>query len=218
MSSGSSLTEHFFRSVVDNAAVASFDGYFQEVSTSWQETLGWSLEQLKSRPFIELIHPDDRDMVLESRARIRAGESVTGIQNRYRCVDGSYRWFEWRATGDVERKLIFAVARDITEQKEREALLEQTQVSQEELRKRLILTDRMATVGTLAAGMGHEINNPLASINANISLLSERLQEIEGCVPAETLTELTELTQDATLEKIAQNPGDDIEEYMELLT
>jgi len=81
---------------------------------------------------------------------------------------------------------------------ERQAtLLEQTQVSQEELRKRLILTDRMATVGTLAAGMGHEINNPLASINANISLLSERLQEIEGCVPAETLTELTELTQDA---------------------
>ena len=69
------------------------------------------------------------------------------------------------------------MARDVTEQKRTEERLREAQAFQESLQRQLIFADRMASVGTLAAGVAHEINNPLAYVTANLSLMLDELGE-----------------------------------------
>jgi PAS domain S-box-containing protein len=98
-SEDSSVLDDFFEMSRDNVCVAGFDGYFKRVNPSWTRTLGWTAEELMSRPVVDFVHPDDRSDVLKDRARLKEGEVVGPIINRYRCKDGTYRWFEWRSVG-----------------------------------------------------------------------------------------------------------------------
>jgi diguanylate cyclase (GGDEF)-like protein/PAS domain S-box-containing protein len=95
---------------------ASLDGYFLRLSDRWEQTLGWTREELMSRPFREFIHPDDREKTQPlADALDRQPGEVVDFENRYRAKDGSYRWLLWRARSDDQRK--YAVARDITDRK-----------------------------------------------------------------------------------------------------
>lgn len=67
---------------------------------------------------------------------------------------------------------------------------------QEGLQRRVRQSEKMATVGTLAAGIGHEINNPLSCIKSNADVLGEELQELAGMSSSTRLSELRELTDD----------------------
>jgi PAS domain S-box-containing protein len=69
--------------------------------------------------------------------------------------------------------------------------------AQEHARRQLVFADRMVSVGTLAAGMAHEINNPLAYITANLDLIDEELQELSGGSSSARMRELQDMTQDA---------------------
>jgi hypothetical protein len=70
-----------------------------------------------SRPFIEFVHPEDRERTLEQNRTVRAGGKALGFENRYLCKDGSFRWFLWNAAPDVRGRTIYSVARDITDRK-----------------------------------------------------------------------------------------------------
>jgi len=85
---------------------------------------------------------------------------------------------------------VYAVARDITEQKLAEAQLAEAKEREAKLERQLVFADRMASVGTLAAGVAHEINNPLAYVSANISLMLESLHEFGSEVFSPRLPEL----------------------------
>ena len=97
--------------------IAGFDGYFKKLNRAWFKTLGFSEEELFARPYLDFIHPDDREATLAEAGKCAQGVSVVWFQNRYSCRDGSYRWLLWRAVPDTERGVIYAVARDMTEQK-----------------------------------------------------------------------------------------------------
>jgi len=113
--------EGFFAVSIDMFCFLGFDGYFRRLNPAWERTLGFSREELMSRPFIEFVHPDDRERTLAQNARVRAGGQATGFENRYRCSDGSYRWFHWNAAPHVAGGVIYSSARDITARKEAEA-------------------------------------------------------------------------------------------------
>src|SRR5579883_3479148 len=113
----------FFEMTLDHLCVAGFDGYWKRLSPSWSRTLGWTPEEMMAVPLIEFVHPDDRAPTLAARARLKEGEPLLGLTNRYRCKDGSYRWFEWRSVSHVDRQLVYAVARDVTAQREAERAL-----------------------------------------------------------------------------------------------
>jgi PAS domain S-box-containing protein len=300
----------FFEVSLDHLCVATFDGYLAQLNPSWTRTLGWTLEELMARPSIEFVHPDDREATIAARSRVMAGEPLRGLCNRYLCRDGSYRWFEWRSVGHVDRGLVYAVARDVTVERsaQRElaelserlsatlasiadgviataadatvlrmnpvaerltgwplaeargrALAEVLRVvdpetrepvspavertaeegrpsdpvgytlliardgverpvassfapvrnaagdasgavivfrdmsaerearkSQAQLQRQLIFADRMVSVGTLAAGVAHEINNPLAYVMANLEMLAAELER-PGLSPTSSL-------------------------------
>ena len=106
-----------FNLSLDMLCVAGFDGYFRIVNKAFQNVLGYSEQLLLETPFIEFVHPDDRDATLAAMLQLEQGVSVRHFENRYRCSDGSYRWLAWTSVPDIEDCYEYAVARDITWQK-----------------------------------------------------------------------------------------------------
>lgn len=114
------LEERFFDLSIDMLCCLDFNGHFKKLSPSWERTLGFSRDELMSRPFIEFVHPDDRERTLKQNAAVRNGGQALGFENRYLRKDGSYRWLRWNATADTSWSVIYSVARDITESKRAE--------------------------------------------------------------------------------------------------
>src|SRR5574340_1271820 len=107
--------EKVFNLFPDMVCMASTDGYFKKINRTWQATLGYTEQEILSTPFLDFIHPDDRDATMNEVARQIGGQATIQFVNRYRCKDGSYKWLEWVATPSVEKKWLYASARDITE-------------------------------------------------------------------------------------------------------
>jgi PAS domain S-box-containing protein len=123
--------DRFFDTSIDMLCFLDFSGYFKRLNPAWERTLGFTRQELMSRPFIEFVHPDDRERTLKQNAQVRGGGQALGFENRYLCKDGSYRWFLWNAAADLEGQVIYSVARDITANKqaaeEREQLVRKLQ-------------------------------------------------------------------------------------------
>jgi PAS domain S-box-containing protein len=118
-------SDRYFELSADMLCTAGFDGYFTRLNPAWERTLGWTREELLSRPFIDFVHPDDRERTAAEAARLAESPTETiSFRNRYRAADGSYRWLEWSAKTMEGEHLIYATARDITAQKEAEDRLE----------------------------------------------------------------------------------------------
>jgi diguanylate cyclase (GGDEF)-like protein/PAS domain S-box-containing protein len=111
----------------DLLCTANFDGYLVQLNGAWEETLGWSREELTARPFLDFVHPDDRERTARSAARLRAGERTESLTNRYMTKDGGWRWIEWSSSGDLEQRLIHAAARDVTERRDAEQRLREAE-------------------------------------------------------------------------------------------
>jgi PAS domain S-box-containing protein len=115
--------DQLFTVSLDMLCIAGFDGYFKRINPAWEKMLGIPIEELLSKPFNEFVHPDDRERTAAEAERLDEGEQVISFENRYRCGDGSFRWLLWNATPSLDQKLIFAVARDVTQRKEAERRL-----------------------------------------------------------------------------------------------
>jgi PAS domain S-box-containing protein len=128
----------FFDVAIDMLCLLGFDGYFRRLNPAWEKTLGFTREELMSRPFLEFVHPDDRERTLRQNAAVRGGGQALSFENRYLCKDGTFRWLRWNAAPDAARQGIYSVARDITESKraaeEREQLVRELQTALEEVR------------------------------------------------------------------------------------
>lgn len=104
----------------DLLCTASFDGRLLHLNGSWQALLGWSAEELTSRPFIEFVHPDDRERTLrEAQLAAQVGRAAR-FTNRYSAKDGTWRWIEWSSEADPAEQVIYAAARDVTARYEAE--------------------------------------------------------------------------------------------------
>ena len=125
------LEDRFFEISIDLLCFLDFDGYFKRLNPAWERTLGFTRAELMSRPFIEFVHPDDRERTLNQNRQVRGGDRALGFQNRYLCKDGTFRWLLWNAAPDSDHRVIYSVARDITERKhaeeERERLVTELQ-------------------------------------------------------------------------------------------
>jgi len=115
--------DQLFTLSLDMLCIAGFDGYFKRINPAWEGTLGIPKEELLSRPYIDFVHPDDREATIYEARKMDQGELTISFENRYRSADGTYLWLLWNATPNKSSKLIFAVARDITQRKQTERRL-----------------------------------------------------------------------------------------------
>lgn len=115
--------DRLFNVSLDLLAVGGFDGFLQQVNPAWVRVLGWSRDELMTRPVIEFIHPADRDLAAAAYRALAEDRVVADLGTRFRCRDGSYRWLSWSSFPYPDRRLVFSVVRDITEQKDAERRL-----------------------------------------------------------------------------------------------
>jgi diguanylate cyclase (GGDEF)-like protein/PAS domain S-box-containing protein len=116
--------ERFFNYALDMLCIAGTDGYFKKVNPAFSRILGYAPDELLSRPFSEFVHPDDRFDTVAETGRLSSGAMTLAFENRYRCKDGSFRDIHWTAYPEPGTGLIYAVARDVTEQKRRQDQLD----------------------------------------------------------------------------------------------
>ncbi|MEM7449510.1 MAG: ATP-binding protein [Myxococcota bacterium] len=155
---------NFFEVSLDLLCIAGFDGYFKELNPAWTDTLGWSLKELYSRPFIDFVHAEDRETTVreaQKLARTREYKAVKFV-NRYRTREGDYRWLMWSGTQNPDGTAIIAAARDITTLKAQEARLTAECDAAEEAN---------LAKSTFLANMSHELRTPLNSVLGFTSLL-----------------------------------------------
>jgi PAS domain S-box-containing protein len=182
------LKESYFDLSTDLCCVCR-GSYFIEVNKAWEDVLGWSTEELKSRPYWEFIHPDDLPKSKDEESRVSSGEPLSVFENRYRAKNGEYHLLAWRGSWSIEHNMYFAIAKDITEVRHNERLLA-------EQRAALFQKSRLTSLGEMASGIAHEINNPLAIINGKVYMLRKMLaqQDLDKEKMLEELTKIESTT------------------------
>jgi len=137
----------FFNLSLDFLLVAGFDGFFKRVNSTWETALGFSSEELASHRWLEFVHPDDIQSTIQAGTELVDGKNVVWFENRYRRTDGDYRWLRWNAVSYPIQQLIFAVGRDITEDKEIEEKTRLQTVRLQESERALEEAQRVAKIG-----------------------------------------------------------------------
>lgn len=119
--------KHFFDNSADFSCIANTEGYFETLNQNFEKTLGYSENELLENQFLSFVHPDDIDSTLKEIEKLKTGTITTRFVNRYRKKDGSYLWFSWNTTPNQETGKLYAIARDITEQKEAEEKIKKSE-------------------------------------------------------------------------------------------
>lgn len=115
--------QRIFEVSLDMLCVFGFDGYFKELNPAWSRTLGWSVEELKEKSWLDIAIPEDRNNSSDISERLLHGESIIGFENRCLCKDGSFKWLAWSSYPDLQQQQVFSTVRDITNRKRMEAEL-----------------------------------------------------------------------------------------------
>lgn len=115
--------DRLFNLSVDMLSIGGYDGFLEQVNPAWVRVLGWSRDDLMGRPLLSFVHPADKRTVTAAIRELEAGERVDGIECRFECRDGRYRWLSWNSFPYADRRQIFSVVRDITDAKEAEQQL-----------------------------------------------------------------------------------------------
>jgi PAS domain S-box-containing protein len=159
----SAARNRLFEMTRDLFGVATFEGYLKTINPAWSSVLGRSQEELTSRPFAEIIHPDDLATTADVVEALRRGETVHQFLVRLVKADGTPISFAWSATPDTVpgSGIFYTVGRDITEEQHREEMLRQSQ--------------KMEAVGQLTGGLAHDFNNLLTGMLGNLELLQMRV-------------------------------------------
>ncbi len=107
----------FFELTPDLVWLAGKDGYLKKVNRAVVEKLGYSLEELYSRPVTDFMHPDDVEITVLNRNKLFTGEVMHNFCNRYVTKNGNIIWMEWTSLYLGEKDIILAIAKDITARK-----------------------------------------------------------------------------------------------------
>ncbi|MCW3021655.1 MAG: domain S-box protein [Conexibacter sp.] len=150
----------------DLLAAAGFDGLLKHFNDAWEHQLGWSREELETRPYLEIVHPEDRADTEREIARLAAGETVTEYVCRVLCADGSLRWMAW--SGGPGDEAFYIVGRDVSDR-----LAMEHELAQRAER----LQDTNAELQDFAYTASHDLSEPLRMVASFLSLLDRRSAE-----------------------------------------
>lgn len=149
------LYRSYFFNSRDLACIATKEGYFVQLSDSWEVETGYTKDELCAEPYVNFVHPDDKENTAHATITLSRGVPVLKFENRYRTKAGGYIWLSWSAISVDTNGLVFASARNVTVEKE--------------LRNNLDESNKFKLM--LLARVNHEIKTPLTSIKGYTQLL-----------------------------------------------
>ena len=138
-------SDHLLTLIPDLVCTIELNGYFHYLNPAWEKILGWKSADLRATPYLEFIHPDDRETTQKKIESLQhrlypdretassqssheqlpiphpqlpiPNKDIICFENRFRCPDGYYRWFSWYARYFPEQQFVEVAIRDITELK-----------------------------------------------------------------------------------------------------
>lgn len=140
------------------------EGNFTYISPAWKRLLGHEPSEVAGHNFREFMHPDEQSGFAETIANSVQTGQVGEHSYRIRRVDGSWRWHALRGTPHIDENgvlTIIGMAQDVTERLRIEEIMAQT--------------EKMSMISSMAAGMAHEINNPLGAILQHAQNIERRV-------------------------------------------
>jgi PAS domain S-box-containing protein len=143
---GLEVQDRFLALSSEMQVIVGNDGRFQWVSPNVERVLGWTIEEMVSRPWAEFVHPEDSNATLAAIGHLFSEHKISRFENRYRHKDGSYRWLFWKGQPYLEQQVIYSVAIDITERKQSETLLQQQALILENMAEGAIMADENGTI------------------------------------------------------------------------
>ena len=161
--------QKYFTLSSDMICIADLDGYFQDINPSFENTLGYTREEVRQVRFLDLVHPDDLESTLNEVAALKLHAGSPHFTNRYRSKKGSYRWLTWHLQPTGGAGLVYASARDVTD---RVKTQEELRRSEEKFR---LLAENMADVVIL--------HQP----DSTIDYVSPSVERILGYTPEELI-------------------------------
>jgi PAS domain S-box-containing protein len=147
----------------DLIVVAGFDGSWKRVNPAFETRLGYTESEALARPYLDFVHPDDRDRSEAEAARALGLGTILVFENRMVCKDGSHRWIEWTATPVPEERVLYGVGRDVTERRQAETEVERLADEQAALRRVATLVAREAPQDEIFTAIAQEIGQLLGA-------------------------------------------------------
>ena len=177
------LFEHFFELSADLLCIAGFDGFFKKINPAVSQLLGYTNEELFSKPINDFIHIEDQIYTSKVRNELYKNKPLLNFENRYITKSGEIVWLSWTSMPATEEKLVYAIAKNITHSKKLEE-------------ERNLLLTKFTNINNnlkkLSYTSSHDLRSPVNNLLSIFSLLD--VTKIED---SETL-EFIEMLQSAT--------------------
>jgi PAS domain S-box-containing protein len=177
LNSDNYIFEHFFELSADLLCIAGFDGFFKKINPAVSKLLGYTNEELFSKPINQFVYIDDQNYTAKVRKELLNNKPLLNFENRYVTKSGNIVWLSWTSMPIADEKLVYAVAKNITHNKkleeERNLLLSKITKINKDLKK-------------LSYSSSHDLRSPVNNLLSIFSLLDvskiedpETLQFIE---------------------------------------
>ncbi len=167
----SSEYKNYFNLIPDLLCIATPEGYYKEINSSFVKELGYTEEELLEKPFLEFVHPEDQEKTIQvlSDINLKSAE-IKFFKNRYRCKNGEYILLSWNAIPNPSTNLIFATARNVTEyEKMRNEILEKKNIEE------VLNAKRVKQLQRLSSELTDEFVNPISLLIGFSDLAIEAL-------------------------------------------
>ena len=158
--------ETLFYLSLDLLCVAGADGFFRQINPTFQRVLGYSEEELTHTPFLQFVHPEDRQKTQDELGNLESGLPTVDFENRVIAKDGRVIDIAWRSSPVTERGLFYAIGRDVTESNRMRALLQ---------KRTLELARSNEELELFAYAASHDLRAPLRGIRNLLDWLEEDL-------------------------------------------
>ncbi|WP_404786801.1 PAS domain S-box protein [Altericista sp. CCNU0014] len=182
----------FFEFSVDLLCIVDFDGQFRQTNRAFGSQLGYLDWELISRPFIDFVHLEDRPVTSARMDSIMQGHSTFSLVHRFRCLDGSYKFLQWRGRADLEQRLIYAIGRDLDDYIRDSDDVQKTDIT---YRERIEVELKESREHWQSALSAHNDSVLDCIINPDTVFLSRCWKEILACKDDEILNHLDEWLQ-----------------------
>lgn len=159
---GDYIFEHFFELSADLLCIAGFDGYFKKINPAVSKLLGYTNEELFSRPINEFVHPDDKDLTSKVRHELHNNKPLFNFENRYLTKNGEIVWLSWTSMPVEEEKMVYAIAKNISHTKKMEE--ERNQFLKQ-------LTKINADLKKISYSSSHDLRSPVNNLLSIFELL-----------------------------------------------